>query len=183
MPSKINVYMLDALRSRFTDVEYCVVVTYTGVTSAEMTDLRSAIRKDKGNLMVVKNTLASRAFRDLGRDEKFIAMLDGPVALAYGPDPASLVRAMADWDKKRKKLQIMGGMLGGQAIPKESVAALAMMPSLPQMRAIALGSIVAPLTTFLNVCNEVIRSFMRVTDEIAKKQGGGAAPAEPVLQA
>jgi large subunit ribosomal protein L10 len=181
MPSKINVYMLDELRSRLADVEHCVVVTYTGLTSAEMTDLRAAVRKENGSLMVVKNTLATRALRDLGRDEKFIAMMDGPIAIAYSPEPGSLVRSMTEWDRKRKKLQIIGGMLGGQAIAKQAVAGLATMPALPQMRAIALGAITAPLTSFLSVCNEVIRSFMRVTDEIAKKQGsaGGAEAAAP----
>ena len=177
MPSKINVYMLDELRSRFADVEHCVVVTYTGLTSAEMTDLRAAVRKENGSLVVVKNTLVSRALRELGRDEKFIAMLDGHIALAYSPDPSSLVRAMAEWDRKRKKLQILGGMLGGQAIPKQAVSSLATMPTRPQMQAMALAAIVAPLTSLLNVCNEVIRSFMRVTDEIAKKQGQAAVPA------
>ncbi|HUU70968.1 MAG TPA: 50S ribosomal protein L10 [Planctomycetota bacterium] len=178
MPNKINVYMLDELRSRFSDVENCVVVAYSGLTSAEMTDLRAAMRKDKGSLMVVKNTLASRAFKELGRDERFLVLLDGPIALAYGEDPGMLIRSMTDWDKKRKKLAFKGGMLGGRTIGEADVLNLAHMPSMPQMQGLAVWAIAAPITSFLNLCNEVIRSFIRVTDELARKQGGGeAAPA------
>jgi len=177
MPNKINAYMLDELRSRFNDVDNCVVVSYTGLTSAEMTDLRAAMRKDKGSLMVVKNTLASRAFKELGRDETFVAFLDGPVALAYGEDPGMLVRSMTDWDKKKKKLTFKGGMLGGHSIGQADVLSLVSMPSMHQMQGMAVGAIAAPLMSFLNVCNEVIRSFIRVADELAKKKGAEAAPA------
>jgi len=181
MPSKINVYMLEELQSQFADVQHCVVVAYTGVTSAEMTDLRAAIRKENGSLMVVKNTLASRAFRGLGRDEGFVALLDGPVALAYGKDTAGIVRAMTDWDKKKKKLAFRGGMLSGQAIAQAEVGRLASLPPMPVMQALALGAVAAPLTLFLGMCNEVIRSFMRVTEELAKKQeeAPGAPSAAP----
>jgi len=178
MPNKINVYMLDELRSRFSDVSNCVVVSYTGLTSAEMTDLRAAMRKDNGSLMVVKNTLASRALKELGRDEKFVAFLDGPVALAYGEDPGTLVRSIVDWDKKKKKLAFKGGMLAGRAIEQADVLNLVNMLSLPQMQGMAVGAIAAPLASFLNVCNEVMRGFIRVADELAKKKGGEAGPAE-----
>jgi len=170
MPSKINVYMLDEMRSRFAGVEHCIVVRYSGVTSAEMTDLRATIRKDKASMVVMKNTLAARAFQEMGRGDDFTQFLDGPVAVVYGDDPAAAVRSMTDWDKKKKKLQIVGGMVGGRAIAKEQVAYLATLPPLPVMRAMALGAVAAPLTSLLSVCNEVVRSFMRATEKLAEKK-------------
>ena len=170
MPSKMNVYMLDEMRSRLSGVNHCIVVKYTGVTSSEMTDLRAAVRKGKANLVVLKNSLATRAFREMGRSDAFLKLLDGPVAVAYGDDPALLVRLMADWDKKKKKLQMLGGLVGGQAIAKEQVAGLANLPPLPVMQALALGAVAAPLTSFLGVCNEVVRSFMRVSEQLAEKK-------------
>jgi len=178
MPSKLNMYIVNEIRSRFGDVDHCVILTYSGVTSSEMMSLRSAVRKERGRLTVVKNTLATRAFKDIGRDDAFVGMLNGPVALAYGEDPSAVVRALTDWNRKAKKLDLIGGMVGGRAISKAEVARLATLPPLPVMQGMALGAVAAPLTAFLGVCNEVIRSFLRVAEQLAAKQGeAGSAPA------
>jgi len=170
MPSKLKTYMLDELRSRFEDVEHCVVVNFSGVSALEMTELRAAVRKENGNLMVVKNSIATRAFRELGWGDEFIELLEGPVALAFGEDPATVVRVISDWDKKTKKLTFRGGRMGGRTIEQQAVVTLATLPALPVMRAIALGAVAAPLTSFMGVCTEVVRSFVRVVDQLSKQE-------------
>jgi len=178
MPSKLKTYMLDELRSRFEGVEHCVVVHFSGVSAPEMTQLRSAVRKENGSMMVVKNSIAARALRELGWDDRFVELLDGPVALAYGEDPATVARAIADWNKKTKKLKLRGGMVSGRAVDEEGVALLATLPPMPVMRAMALGTVAAPLTSFLGVCSEVVRGFVRVIDQLAKRGNNpGESPA------
>lgn len=176
MPSKLKTYMLDELRSRFQDVEHCVVVSFSGVTATEMTELRSEVRKENGSLMVVKNSIATRAFRELGCDDEFISLFDGPVALAFGEDPAPIARAISEWDKKSKKLEFKGGIVGGKSVQQREVVLLATLPPMPVMQAIAIGSVAAPLTSFLTACKEVIQGFVRIADQLAKKEGGGGDP-------
>ncbi|NQT19384.1 MAG: 50S ribosomal protein L10 [Planctomycetes bacterium] len=183
MPSKLKTYMLDELRLRFENVEHCVVVNFSGVTATEMTQLRTEIRKEDGSLMVVKNSIATRAFRDLGCDDEFVGLFDGPVALAFGEDPAPIVRAIADWDKKSKKLTFKGGIVGGKGVQQADIAELATLPPMPVMQAIALGAVAAPLSSFLRACKEVIQSFVRIADQLAQKESGadealGGGPAE-----
>jgi len=171
MPSKLNEYMFEEMQSRFGDINDCFVVQFTGITSAEMTTLRSAVRKENGRLTVIKNSIARKAFEASGKEETFTGLLDGPIAIAYGEDPASVVKAVTDWNRKAKKLEFRGGLLGGRSIAAADVIAIASLPPLPVMQAIALGAVAAPLTSFLGVCNEVMRSLLRVVDQLAQKEG------------
>jgi len=170
MPSKLNEYMFEEMQSRFGELNDCFVVQFEGVTSAEMTTLRTAVRKENGQLTVIKNSIARKAFEALGKDKTFTSLLDGPVALAYGEDPATIVKAVSDWNKKAKKLSFQGGLLGGRQIAAADVGVLAALPPLPVMQAMAIGSIAAPLTSLLGMCNEVMRSFLRVVDQLARKE-------------
>jgi large subunit ribosomal protein L10 len=179
MPSKLKGYMLDELRSQFEDVEHCVVMNFSGVSASEMAELRTVVRRENGTLRVVKNSVISRALRELGRDEEFIEFFDGPVAVAYGEDAAGVVRALSDWNKKAKKLEFKGGIVGGRAIRQEAVTRLATLPPLPVMQAMALGAIAAPLTSLLTLGRELIQGFVRIVDQLARKQGGdGGSSAE-----
>jgi len=184
MPSKLKTHMLNELRSRFEHVENCVVMNFSGVSAMAMTELRSAVRKENGNVMVVKNSIATRAFHELGFAGEFIAMFDGPVILAYGDDPAAIVRTITDWDKTDHKLAVRGGMVNGRAIGQEAVGVLATLPPMPVMQAMAIGSVAAPLTSFLGLCKEVIRSFVRIVDGMGEKERGNdeSPPSEAAEQ-
>lgn len=178
MPSKLNKYIYEELQSRFESADHCVVMSFTGMSAAQMTTLRSLVRKEDGAIMVIKNSIAKRAFSGLGCDDAFVNMLEGSVAVAYGGDAAALIRTITDWNKKAKKIEFKGGMLQKRAINPAMVSHLATLPPLPVMQGMALGAIAAPLTSFLGVCNEIMRSFIRVVDQLAEKQGGSAAVAE-----
>lgn len=181
MPSKLKTFMFDELRSRFEDVEHCVVVSFSGVTATEMTELRSEVRKENGSLMVVKNSIATRAFRELGCDDEFVSLFDGPVALAFGEDPVPIAKAISEWDRRSKsksrKLEFKGGIVGGKSVQHGEVALLATLPPMPVMQAMAIGAIAAPLSSFLTACKEVIQGFVRIADQLAKKEGGADDPA------
>jgi large subunit ribosomal protein L10 len=173
MPSKLKSLMLEDLRSRFEDVEHCVVFSFSSVTADEMTSLRFLIRDQNGSLMVVKNSIASLAFRELGYDE-FTDLLDGQVALAYGEDPASIAKAITDWNKKAKKLTMKGGLVGGSTVGEGQVQHLATLPPVDQMTAMAVGAIAAPLTSFMGVSKEVIQSFVRIVKQLSEQDGEAA---------
>src|SRR6185312_6886274 len=77
---------IEALKGVFADSGAVVVTHYLGLTVAEMTDLRTRLRKENAQIKVVKNRLAQKALNGSGGDAGQ-ALFKGPVAIAYGPDP------------------------------------------------------------------------------------------------
>ena len=63
---------IDALKAEFTSHSLVVVAHYTGLTVAELTDLRRRMRKAEAGLQVTKNRLARIAIKDTDH-----ATLDG----------------------------------------------------------------------------------------------------------
>ena len=177
MPSKLKSYMLDELHTRFDDIDNCIVMNFAGVAAKEMTSLRSLLRSENGSLVVVKNSLMRRAFRDIGREAEFTELFEGPVAVAYGDDPAAIARVLADWNKKAKKLAFRGGFVGSTTMGDTGVETLSKLPPLPVMQAMALGAIAAPLTSLLYVSKEVIQSFVRVVKKLSEAGDGSNAAA------
>ena len=47
-----------------------ILVEYTGVTMKALDNIRAKVRETGGEFHVVKNTLARRAFTDMGRSEE-----------------------------------------------------------------------------------------------------------------
>ena len=78
---------IEALKGVFHDAGAVVVTHYTGLTVAEMTDLRHRLRAQGASLKVVKNRLAQKALNGAG--EGAYELFKGPVAIAYGPDAVS----------------------------------------------------------------------------------------------
>ena len=89
---------LENLKGVFEGAGVVVVTHYTGLTVAEMTKLRGLLRKDGAHFKVVKNRLAKIALGGAGGD-KAQELFQGPVAIAYSPDPVSAAKAADEFSK------------------------------------------------------------------------------------
>jgi len=153
--------IVEELHAAWSESTAGVVAQYRGLTVSEMGELRANLHKSGVSLQVVKNTLARRAAEDTGfkaAEELFT----GPVAIAYGTDPVGMAKAMADFAKEHKALEIRGGVLDGQAVDAAGIKALASLPSREVLLAKMLGSMQSPISGFVRTLNEIPGSFVRV---------------------
>ena len=134
---------LENLKGVFEGAGVVVVTHYTGLTVAEMTKLRGMLRKDGAHFKVVKNRLAKIALGGAGGD-KAQELFQGPVAIAYSPDPVSAAKAADEFSKENSKLVIIGAVMGEQVLDAKGVEALAKLPSLDQLRGKLIGLLQAP---------------------------------------
>jgi len=96
MSRKAKGLMQDELKRRFADVAECAVVSIRGIPGTENNQLRSELTDKDIRLTVVKNSLAARAFAELGRDN-MKELFDGPCALVYGGDSiVDVVKALVE---------------------------------------------------------------------------------------
>lgn len=159
---------IEALKSVFADSGAVVVTHYMGLTVAELTDLRGRLRKEGAQLQVVKNTLAQKALGgSIG--EAGDALFKGPVAIAFAPDPVSAAKVATQYAKDNDKFTVVGGFMGQQVLDKNSVTALATLPSLDQLRAKIIGLLQAPATKIAGVLQAPAGQLARVVGAYAAK--------------
>jgi large subunit ribosomal protein L10 len=160
---------IETLKGVFADAGAVVVTHYMGLTVAEMTDLRGRLRKEGASLKVVKNTLVQKAL-DGAIGEAANSLFKGPVAIAYGVDPVSAAKVVAEYAKGNDKLSIVGGILGQTTVLDEkAVKSLATLPSLDQVRSQLIGLINSPATKVAGIVQAPAAQLARLFSAYANK--------------
>jgi len=152
--------IVEELHAAWSESTAGVVAQYRGLSVGEMGDLRRRLHEADVSLQVVKNTLARRAAE--GTDFKAAEELfTGPVAIAFGKDPVGMAKAISEFAKEHKALEVKGGMLDGKMVDVAGVNALASLPSREVLLAKMLGSMQSPISGFVRTLAEVPASFVR----------------------
>lgn len=174
MPSK-NILeqkqqIVETLAAKIRDAKSGVLVKYEGITVADDTALRAALRKAGVEYTVMKNTLTGKACEIAGYGD-MKQYLSGMTAIAIGTDdpiaPAKIMKTFAD---KLDRFEIKAGFVDGGILDKAGVEALAEIPSKEVLVAKMMGSLMSPLYGLAYVLQA----------KIDKENGGeeAAAPAE-----
>ena len=154
------------------DASSVVLVDYRGLTVAQDTELRKALRNAGVTYKVYKNTMMNFAFK--GTDFEALApYLEGPSAMAYSAEDATApARVLAQFAKTAKALEIKGGVVEGVAYDANGIQAIADIPSREVLISRLLGSMQSPIT-----------NFARVMNQLAEKGGASACEAPAAEEA
>ncbi|MGH6761543.1 MAG: 50S ribosomal protein L10 [Phyllobacterium sp.] len=156
------------LNGVFKDSGSVVVAHYSGLTVAQMNDLRSKMRASGGTVKVAKNRLAKIALQ--GTDSEGIAdLFTGQTLVAYSEDPITAPKIAVEFAKGNEKLVILGGAMGATNLDAESVKALAALPSLDELRGKLVGMIQTPASRIAQVVNAPAAQLARVFGAYARK--------------
>ncbi|WP_425230389.1 50S ribosomal protein L10 [Sphingomonas sp.] len=162
------------LKQTFSSVGVVVVTRNNGMTVAQSTRLRNAMREAGATYKVSKNKLAKIALD--GTDYLSLGdLLTGPVGLATSIDPVAAAKVVVDFAKGNDKFEIVGGALkeqagGATALDLAGVQALATLPSLDELRAKIVGLIVAPATKLATITQAPAAQIARVLSAYAEKE-------------
>ncbi len=146
-----------------------VLVKYEGITVADDTALRTALRKAGIEYSVMKNTLTGRACEMVGYGE-MKQYLSGMTAIAISQDdaiaPAKIMKEYAD---KIPTFEIKAGFVDGGVIDQAGVEELAATPSKEVLIGKMMGSLMSSLYGFAYVLQA----------KIDKENEGGEATEAP----
>lgn len=145
-----------------------VVAHYSGLTVAQMNDLRSRMRGAGGTVKVAKNRLAKIALQGT-EAEGITDLFIGPTLIAYSDDPVTAPKIAVEFAKVNDKLVVLGGAMGATNLDADGVKALASLPSLDELRAKLVGMITTPATRIAQVVNAPAGQLARVFDAYARK--------------
>ena len=135
--------LLSDLNELFNASELVVVSHYKGLTVAEVSELRNAIREAGAGFRVTKNRITRLALKGT----KFEALADlfvGPTAIAFANDPISACKVCVEFAKTNEKLLVIGGAMGTGILSVDEINRLATIPSMDELRAKIIGLLQAP---------------------------------------
>ena len=160
---------VQGLNGLFADAGAVIVAHYSGMTVAQMGELRSRLRKAGASFKVAKNRLAMRALE--GTPASGISdLFKGPTGIAYSKDPVAAPKVLVAYAKENSKLKILGGVAVGAVLNPEGVKALAELPSLDQLRGKIIGLLQAPATKIAGVLQAPAGSVAWVISAYANKE-------------
>ncbi|MBQ4188234.1 MAG: 50S ribosomal protein L10 [Firmicutes bacterium] len=165
--------VVDEIKGKLEKAQGVVLVSSRGLTVAQDTEMRKAMREAGVEFKVYKNTMINFAIKDSAY-EPLAEQLEGPTAVAFSYDDAtSAARVLDKYVAQYEPLTYKAGVIEGRYYNAEDMVKIGKIPSKEVLLSRLLGSFKSPMS-----------SFARVIKEIAKKNGGeGDAPAEEAAPA
>jgi len=146
---------LEQLKKDLETSQAVVITDYKGLGVNALNELRKKLSQTGATVKIVKNSLLAKANDQI--------QTTGPSAVIFGFDKVvEPVKALYDFSKATELPKVKLGVLNGEIITEEQVKSLATMPSLQELRAKFLGSLMAPVSGFARVSNGVSANFVRV---------------------
>jgi large subunit ribosomal protein L10 len=150
------------------------LTNFRGLTVSEMNALRSELREKGASYKVLKNTLARLAAQ--GTDSEVLEPdMKEPRAAAWvfnDEDIPTLAKTLIDFKRNHPNLEMVSGVTGGQRLEANDLEELSKLPSREELLAKLLGTMVAPISSFVGVLAAVPRSMVTVLNAIAEKKEG-----------
>ncbi|MBM3329336.1 MAG: 50S ribosomal protein L7/L12 [Calditrichaeota bacterium] len=151
-----------------------IMADFTGLPVADFDQLRLSCFKSNLLFIVAKNTIAKLTLEKLGHTG-LDQILTGPTGFCIGRgDPVQPIKLLADFIKEKQKAAIKGGLVDGRLYGPAQIEQLRNIPPREVLIAQIVGAIASPLSGFVFVIQEILRSFVSVVDQVAQ-----AAEANP----
>ena len=176
MPSRINTAVVAEYQKRIgADADFVAVDT-TGLSVAQMTELRKIARAKGIEVLVVKTSLACIALKDAVQADALKGVIAGQCALVWGGEGMPAVaRLVADYGKKSGKLAVRGGVYEKQVLTPAQVNRFRDIPDRQTLLSQILATVIAPLTGVLGLAQNLLSSPAALADALARKQEKPAA--------
>jgi large subunit ribosomal protein L10 len=164
-----------ALAGRLQRASTVYVTDFTGLNVAKVTELRRRLRAAGVDYIVVKNTLARRAF-DAAAVPALSDHLAGPTALVLaGRDPVGAAKVLTDFAREHEKPAIKIGLVEGKAVSSDQVRRLATLPSKQELLAQLGGALQAPMAGWVGAMQGLLQMMVGALEALKTTRAEGAA--------
>ena len=119
--------IIDEISNKVKESSSVVFFEYQGLTVTETNELRRLLRETDSDFKVYKNTLVTRALKDL--EIELNETLEGPKAIAFGKDAVAPIKTLSDFSKKHQALELKVGIVDGEVANIDTLKQLATIPS------------------------------------------------------
>ncbi|MFD5163366.1 50S ribosomal protein L10 [Streptomyces hawaiiensis] len=172
-PDKVDA--VEEMREKFRNSNAAVVTAYTGLTVAQLQQLRRSLGEN-AQYRVAKNTLTKIAANEAGittLDDLFAG--SSAVAFVTG-DPVEAAKGLRDFAKDNPNLVIKGGVLDGKAMSADEIKKLADLESREVLLSKLAGAFKGKQSQTAQLFQALPSKLVRTVDALRAKQDeqGGA---------
>jgi len=152
VPKPEKVQLVQELKEKLEKATMTVSVSFSGITVAEINQLRHRLRQAGMEYRVVKNTLLRLAAQQAHKEE-IVRVVEGPTAVifTYG-DPVETAKVLEENLRGAPAgLVVRGAIMDGTVLGPEALRELAQLPPRSQLLAELLGQLQGPMASLLAV--------------------------------
>ena len=170
MPNVRNQEMMAAVKADLGSAQAVWVVDACGLTVKETQELRRSIREAGASMKVYKNTIMRIALKELD-SVNMDSILEGPSAFVFCEgDVAAAAKAITEYAKANKKLEVKGGMMEGKFVDAAQVAAIASLPSKEELIGMVAGAISGVARGLATTINGVPRGLAQAIKQLSEQK-------------
>ncbi len=156
------------MREGLTKSSCAFLMGYSGVKSAEMSQLRKALKQLGAKVYVTRNTLVKRSLKYLERT-KLADFVQGPTAFIYSDrDAAAIAKALLKFSQVHESVKLPGGFLSEQILDAQLFKELASLPSREVLYAMLLGTLNSGLNNLLFILHSRVSGLLYILKEIGQ---------------
>ena len=163
---------------KLSDAKISIFADFKGLTSVKADLLRRSLRAQKAEVKVIKNNVT----RIVAKGKEFSAdvksVMDGlvgPTLVVWSKDDvAAVAKVVSEFAKDNQALMIKDSLLGTRKISPQEIEVLAKLPSREVLLAQLMGTLNAPIQSFVNVLAAVPRGLLNVLKAIETKKSEGS---------
>jgi large subunit ribosomal protein L10 len=146
------------------------ILTYSNLSSPDLTSLRQSLRDSHASFFVVKNSVARRALKSAGL-ESMVKFIEGPCGLVTVlEEPASVSKVLYNFHKEHEGLKLEGGFLGDRLLDKKDIEALAKLPSREALRHQAVGILYSLLSGLVYTLKGNLNKLVYCLEDLKNKK-------------
>lgn len=139
--------IVEKITKSFEENPAMVIVEYRGLTVAQLSELRKALKAVDATFNVYKNTLVSKASAALGHKD-MEQYYSGSNAFVFSKDVVNGPKALAKFAKRNENLVIKAGLIEGTVMDAAGVKTIAALPGREGLISMFLSCLQAPIRKF-----------------------------------
>jgi large subunit ribosomal protein L10 len=177
MPNFVNEILFSELKERVENAGSCLVVSFDKLTVKKDEAFRGQLREMGLDYHVVKNRLATLAFK-AALDVDLGDALRGKCGVIFAPEEKAIAAAKLIRDQRKKDkeagIDVAGGVIEGEAIVGAAAQTIADMPDRNTVNAQLAGVLIAPARQMASMLAAIGGGLARVIQaKIDKEEGAG----------
>jgi large subunit ribosomal protein L10 len=153
---------------------HAFLIDFQGINVPDVTELRRQIRATGSEYVVVKNTLALRAFKDVPMGA-LAEHFSGMTAVAYSrTDIVQLAKVLHVFGKTNAKVKVKAALVEGLPVPASALEALASMPTRAELLGRLVGLLQSPMRRLVVALSTPQRKLAMTISAVAEQKGAAA---------